>query len=305
METLQKMLPLKVRRTIQQSFKLFERVDKIKSFILRVGHNIYKAWEMGWYPFFIFLLILTTPTYGQSSESSQKQAKVIEQRNQSKPQYNNPNNNNNYRPLPPRVYTPYYYNPMVWGYTPYWNTNRRWDNRTYIVTTDENRTKSQNPPLRFSFGVLSEVTTQTPTFSPYLTIGGESFLLLQYHFFLPSPYPYYDNIYPWEVIEWEDEYIGTALDRKEFVIGFGKSVKRFSPFIGLGIGKTTQWDTYKDETYILSPLRERGYYRINQSSQTNISAKVGTMYGWEWIEMITQISFGEEIRFGLGIGIKL
>ena len=276
---------------------------KIKEFILEVGRNIYKAWENGFYPFFILLLLTSNLSYGQGTERAQKQAKVIEQRQQSKPQYNNPNNN--YRPLPPRVYTPYYYNPMVWGYTPYWNTNRRWDNRTYIVTTDENRIQSQRPPLRFSFGVLSEVTTQTPTFSPYLTIGGESFILLQYHLSLPSTYPYYDNIYPWEVQQWEDEYISPSLQRREFVIGFGKSVKRFSPFIGLGIGKRTQWDTYKDETYILSPLRENGYYRINQTSQTNLSAKVGTMYGWEWIEMITQLSFGKEIRFGLGIGIKL
>ena len=300
------MLPLQMRSVVPQSIKLFKGVDKIKKFILEVGHNIYKAWEMGWYPFFLLLLLTTTPTYGQSSERTQKQAKVIEQRAKSVPQYNpNNNNNQNWRPRPQRVYHPYYYNPMVWGYTPYWNPNRRWDNRTYIVTTDENRIQSQRPPLRFSFGVLSEVTTQTPTFSPYLTLGGESFLLLQYHLSIPSSYPYYDNIYPWEVEEWEDEYIGTALDRKEFVLGFGKSVKRFSPFIGLGIGKTTQWDTYKDETFILSPRRENGYYRINQTSQTNLSAKVGFLYGWEWMEGITQISFGQELRIGIGIGIKL
>ena len=282
---------------------------KIKEFILRVGENIYKAWEMGWYPFFLLtLLILSTNLYGQSSERTQKQAKVIEHRAQSKPPYNpNNNQNQNWRPNPRpiRVYQPYYYDPMVWGYTPYWNPNRRWDNRTYIITTDTNRIKSQRPPLRISFGVLSEVTTQTPTFSPYLTIGGETFLLLQYHLSIPSSYPYYENIYPWEVEEWEDEYIGTALDRKELVIGFGKSIKRVSPFIGLGIGKTTQEDTYRDETFILSPRRENGYYRINQTSQTNLSAKVGMIYGWEWLEGITQISFGQEIRVGLGIGIKL
>lgn len=298
-----------MRRLVSQSIKLFKGVVKIKKFILEVGENIYKAWEMGWYPFFLFtLLLFSSPIYGQGTERAQKQAKVIEQRTQSKPQYTpNNNQNQNWRPnnRPIRVYQPYYYDPMVYGYTPYWNTNRSWDNRTYIITTDENRIPSQRPPLRVSFGVLSEVTTQTPTFSPYLTIGGESFLLLQYHLSIPSSYPYYDNIYPWEVEEWEDEYIGTALDRREFVIGFGKSVKRFSPFIGLGIGKRTQWDTYKDETYILSPIREGGYYRINETSQTDISAKVGTMYGWEWVEMITQISFGKELRFGLGIGIKL
>lgn len=261
---------------------------------------------MGWYPFFLFtLLLFSTPIYGQSSESSQKQAKVIEQRQQSKPQHN-PNNNYNSRPLPPRVYTPYYYNPMVWGYTPYWNINRRWDNRTYIITTDETRIQSQQPPLRFSFGVLSEVTTQQPnTFSPYLTIGGESFLLLQYHLSIPSSYPYYDNIYPWEVQQWEDEYIGTSLDRREFVVGFGKSVKRFSPFIGLGIGTITSYDTYRDELWLLSGPQYDGYYLINKTKQTQLSAKVGTMYGWEWIEGLVQLSLGEEIRFGLGIGIKL
>lgn len=256
----------------------------------------------------LLLWILPTLAFSQSqTESSQKQDKVIEQRTQSQPQWNpnNNNNNQNWRPHPPMVYHPYYYNPMVWGYTPYWNTNRRWDRRKYIVTTDETLIQSQRPPIRFSFGMLSEPTTQTPTISPYLTIGGESFLLLQYHFFLPSPYPYYDNIYSWEVQEWEDEYIGTALERREFVVGFGKSVKRFSPFIGLGIGTITSYDTYKDELWILSGQQYDGYYLINQTKQTQLSAKVGTIYGWEWFEAMGQISFGKELRVGLGIGIKL
>lgn len=283
-------------------------MKKFKEFLIEVGNNIYHAFKNGWLPPFVLLLLLPLQLHAQG-ERAQKQAKVIEQRQQSqRPTYTNPNRNNNqnrnYRPVR-RVYQPYYYNPMVWGYTPYWNTNRHWDNREYILSTDTQRTQTQKPPLRFSLGLLSEVTTPTPTYGSYLTIGRETFLLVQLQTSIPSSYPYYDNIYPWEVEAWEDEYMGTARERTEVVIGGGKSVKRFSPFIGVGIGKEVVTDTYRDETFILSPRREDGYYRINQTTQSLLSAKVGTIYGWEWFEGILQVSFGQEVRVGFGVGIKL
>lgn len=281
-------------------------MKKLKKFILEVGENIWKAVQQGWYPFLLVLILFPLPLHAQS-ERAQKQAKVIEKRQTSqRPTYTNPNNNQNrnYRPVR-RVYQPYYYNPYIYGYTPYWNTNRHWDNREYIVSTDTQRTQTQKPPMRFSLGLLSEVTTQTPTYGTYLTIGRETFLMLQLQTSIPSSYPYYDNIYPWEVEEWEDEYIGTARDRSEVVIGAGKSIKRFSPFLGVGIGKETVTDTYRDETFILSPRREDGYYRINQTTQSLLSAKIGTVYGWEWFEGILQVSLGQEVRVGFGLGIKL
>lgn len=288
-------------------------MDRIKKFILEVGENIYKAFEMGWFPYFILLLLLTSPIYGQSSERAQKQAKVIEQRTQSKPQLNPNNNQNNNRPYnrPQRVYRPYYYNPMVWGYTPYWNTNRMWDGREYIITTDENRIKSQRNPLRFSVGVLSEVTTQQPTVAPYLVLGGKTFLMTQYHWGGGNSFPYYSNIYQWEVEEWEDEFINTQQQRKEFVIGLGTTIKRYSPFIGIGFPTIRKWDIYKDETYTLSSPRDLGYYSINERVQTKTNIKLGVIYGWERIEALLQISsfeglsLGDGLRIGLGIGLKL
>lgn len=283
-----------------------ELKQRIMNFILEVGNNIWEARKNGWFPYFIVLLLFTQTTYGQSTERTQKQAKVIEKRTQStQPIRSNPNPIRTQPPQRIRTQRPYYYNPYVYGYTPYWNTNRSWDNRTYIVTTDENRIQSQSPPLRVSFGVLSEVTTQNPTLGGYLTIGGESFLLLQYHLSIPTSYPYYDNIYQWEVDEWEDRYLGIASQRKEFVIGFGKSFKRFSPFSGIGIGRVTKWDTYEDETYILSPYRLGGGYLINQTNETQLSAKLGVMYGWEWFEGLLQLTLGKEFGIGFGVGIKL
>ena len=280
--------------------------ERIKKFILEVGENIWKAVQQGWLPPFILLFLLTTHSLHAQTEREQKQAKVIENRQQStQPPRSNPQPIRTRPPQRIRRYQPYYYNPNIYGYTPYWNPNRSWDNRTYIVTTDENRLKSQSPPLRVSFGVLSEVTTQNPTLGGYLTIGGESFLLLQYHLSIPTQYPYYDNIYQWEVDEWEDRYLGIASQRKEFVIGFGKSFKRFSPFSGIGIGRVTKWDTYEDETYILSPYRLGGGYLINQTNETQLSAKLGVMYGWEWFEGLLQLTLGREFGIGFGVGIKL
>jgi hypothetical protein len=286
-------------------------MDKIKKFILEVGENIYKAVEMGWFPYFILLLLLTSPIYGQSSERTQKQAKVIEQRTQSNPQWNPNNNTNNNRPYnrPPQVYRPYYYNPNIYGYTPYWNPYRSWDGREYIITTDNSKASPQ-PPMRVSIGVLSEVTTQQPTVSPYLILGGNSFLIFQYHIGGWNSYPHYDNIYQWEVDEWEDEPMGNPTQRKEFVIGLGTSYGRLSPFVGFGFGRETQWDAYKDETYTLSSLRDLGIYTINEDRNPSNSIKVGTLYGWDRWELMAQLSvpygsYNSGLRFGLGIGIKL
>ena len=282
-----------------------DRIRKIKEFLIEVGNNIYEACKNGFYPFFILLLILSTPTYGQVTERAQKQAKVIEQRTQSKPQYT-PNRPQN-RPYnrPPQVYQPYYYNPMVWGYTPYWNPNRNWDGREYIITTDNNRIQSQRNPLRVSIGVLSEVTTQQPTISPYLILGGKTFLMTQYHWGGWNSFPYYDNIYQWEVEEWEDEFINTQTQRREFVIGLGTTIQRVSPFVGVGFPTITKWDIYMDETYTLSSPRDLGYYSINERKQTKANIKLGMLYGWERFEGIVQLSLGDELRFGIGLGIKL
>ena len=285
---------------------------KVKEFILKVGENIYKAWEMGWYPFFLFLLLLTSPLYGQSSERTQKQAKVIEKRTQSRPNYTPNNNNNRNRPYtrPQRIYRPYYYNPMVWGYTPYWNPYRSWDGREYIITTDNSLTSPQ-PPLRISVGVLSEVTTQQPTIGPYLVIGRKTFLMTQYHWGGDNSYPHYDNIYQWEVDEWEDEFINTQQQRREFVIGVGTTIKRVSPFIGIGFPTITKWDIYEDETFTLSSPLDLGYYSINERRDTKTNIKLGMLYGWERFEGMVQLSMfeglslGDGLRLGIGLGIKL
>ena len=290
--------------------------QRIKEFLLEVGENIYKAVEMGWFPYFILLILfLTSPTYGQSSERTQKQAKVIENRTQSTQRYTpNTNRNDNWNRTPnrrvQRVYRPYYYNPMVWGYTPYWNPYRNWDGREYIITTDNSKTSPQ-PPLRISVGVLSEVTTQQPTVGPYLVLGQRTFAIFQYQWGGYNSFPHYDNIYQWEVDEWEDEFINTQQQRREFVIGVGTTIKRVSPFVGVGFPTITKWDIYMDETYTLSSPQDLGYYSINQRRDTKANIKLGMLYGWERFEGMIQLStfeglsFGDGLRIGIGLGIKL
>lgn len=290
--------------------------QRIKRFLLKVGENIYKAVEMGWFPYFILLILfLTSPTYGQSSERTQKQAKVIEKRTQSTQRYTpNTNRNDNWNRTSnrrvQRVYQPYYYNPMVWGYTPYWNPYRNWDGREYIITTDNSITSPQ-PPLRISVGVLSEVTTQQPTVGPYLTIGQRTFAIFQYQWGGYNSFPHYDNIYQWEVDEWEDEFINTQEQRREFVIGVGTTIKRVSPFVGVGFPTITKWDIYEDETFTLSSPLDLGYYSINKRKQTNLVVKLGMLYGWERFEGMVQLSMfeglslGDGLRIGIGLGIKL
>ena len=289
-------------------------MDRVKRFWKRfkeglneVGYNLYEAWKNGYYPFFIILLLISTQSYGQSSEKAQKQAKVIERREQSTPQYQTPQRPS-YNPRPQRIYTPYYYDPY---FHPYWNPYRRWDNRTYIVSSDRTPRQSQRPPLRVSVGVLSEVTTHQPTIAPYLILGGKTFLISEYHWGGGNSFPYYPNIYQWEVDEWEDEFINTQTGRREFSIGLGTTIKRVSPFIGVGFPTITKWDIYKDETHTLSSPRDLGYYSINKDTETKTNLKLGVLWGWDSFETLLQISsfeglsFGDGLRLGLGIGIKL
>ena len=286
-------------------------MKRFKEFLLEVGENLYQAFKNGWFPYFILISLIPLNLHAQT-EKQQKQAKVIEQRQRSQPRYN-PNNNNNNRPRPrpiSRVYRPYYYNPMVWGYTPYWNPHRTWDGREYIITTDTEKV-SPRPPLRVSVGVLSEVTTQQPSVGPYLTIGQRTFLILQYQWGGRNSFPYYDNIYSWEVEEWEDEFINEQRQRRELAIGLGTTIKRLSPFIGVGFPTITKWDIYEDETFTLSSPRDLGYYSINQRVDRRVNLKLGLLYGWEKVEGVIQVSafeglsFGDGLRIGIGLGIKL
>jgi hypothetical protein len=279
---------------------------KIKKFILKIGYNMYKSMVSGFLPY-IILLLISNNIYGQSTEKSQKQQKVIEKREQpqsSTPTTSNPPSNTILTPRV-RTYRPYYYHPQQWGYNPYWNPYRSWDGRTYILTNDTSNL-SPIPPLRFSLGVLSEVTTQNPnTLSPYLTIGRKNFLLLQYHSSLPNTIPHYNNIYRWEVEEWGDEPLGNPKEQSELVIALGTTNRKLSPYIGMGFYTLTKWDAFFDETYTLSPYRELGMYTINEETISGINAKIGLLYGFQRGEILTQISLGQHIRFGIGIGLKL
>ena len=111
--------------------------------------------------------------------------------------------------------------------------------------------------------------------------------------------------------EWEDEFISTQQQRREFVIGLGTTIKRISPFVGVGFPTITKWDIYQDETYTLSSIRDLGYYSINERTQTKTNIKLGMLYGWERFEGMVQLSMfeglslGDGLRLGIGLGIKL
>ena len=281
---------------------------ELKEILLEVGYNLYEAVKWGWRPYIILITLLPLNLNGQSTEESQKRVKVMEKREMERSTITVPPTTPIERGntiLRPRVYQPYYYHPQQWGYNPYWNPYRSWDGRTYILTNDTSKL-SPTPPLRISFGILSEVTTPNPnTISPYLIIGREGFLILQYHVSLPNTIPHYHNIYSWEVEQWGDEPMGTPMEVEEFFFGFGRNHKRVSVFLGMGFYKFTTWDAFFDETYTLASYRQGGIYTINEQEIRNINSKIGLIYGFQRWELMTQISMGMDVRFGMGIGLKL
>lgn len=217
--------------------------------------------------------------------------------------YNNGYNDGMWRN---RYRTPYYYNPYDVGYYPYWNTNRRWDNRDYVMTTDNDLVRSNSSkPMRLSLGVIVEVDNFQSQMSPYIVTGGETFMVIQYHTTLPLIYPYYDNIAPWEVQNWGDESAGNVETKGDFSIGAGRTVDRFSPYVTVGITSRKIYDAYYDETFVLSGPSQNGIYLINQQKQINMSIRGGVIYHWEYVEVLGQLRYDGRLGGGVGIGLKL
>ena len=232
----------------------------------------------------LFLLVVcsffTHTTFAQS-ERDQKIQKVQEKQSQ---RTNVNNNNTNYNQGYQNGYdngvrnnrysTPYYYNPYDVGYYPYWNINRRWDRREYLMTTDTDLIqRSNSKPTRLSFGVIVERDKFQSQMSPYIITGGETFMVIQYHTTLPLIYPYYDNISTWEVEDWGDT-------RKVY-------------------------NSYYNELYVLSSIGQNGIYLINQQILTNMSIRGGFLYHWNYLELMMQVRFDGRFGIGGGVGIKL
>ena len=202
--------------------------------------------------------------------------------------------------------TQYYYNPYEGGYYPYWNTNRRWDNRNYVMTTNSDLVRN-NPkkPMRLSLGVMVESDIFQRQISPYIITGGETFMIIQYHMTLPLIYPYYENISTWEVEDWGDESAGGVEVKSDFSIGAGRTIDRLSPFITVGISSRRKYDAYYDELFLLSSKNQDGIYLINEQKQVNMSIRGGLLYHWEYLEIISQLRYDGRFGIGVGVGLKL
>ena len=256
------------------------------------------------------LLLISIALFAQNTsvntEVEQKRAKVQQSRV-------NPNPNQGYeRPRPSTYYgpyyrpvNPYYWSPNRWGTTPYWNQNRTWNNRTYVATNDASLIQDSKPPIRFSVGLAFEVDNQAVTFAPYMILGRQSFMIIQYHLTDDNPNPYYDNIETWEAQQWNDEYQGITVVRREFAIGVGRSIDRFSPYVMIGFPSIRTYDNYFDETYTLSSVSNDGVYSINEQKRNKTSFRIGTLYHWNVVEVMTQIKYDGRIGFGAGVGLKL
>jgi hypothetical protein len=264
----------------------------------------------------VVCVFFTHTTFAQS-ERDQKIQKVETKNSSTTTTVNNNNNynqgyqngyNNGYNDgiWNDRYRTPYYYNPYDAGYYPYWNTNRRWDNRRYVMTTDPTLVQRNNSkPTRLSFGVLVEQDIFQSQISPYIITGGETFMVIQYHTTLPLIYPYYENIMTWEVEDWGDETAGNVETKGDFSIGAGRTMDRFSPFMTVGITSRKRYDAYYDELYVLSSMNQNGIYLINEQKLFNMSIRGGFLYHWNYLELITQARYDGRFGVGFGMGLKL
>jgi hypothetical protein len=257
----------------------------------------------------VICVFFTYNTFAQT-ERERKIQKVEDNRVNTNP---NTNNNREYQNGYNSGYndgrwsrTPYYYNPYTVGYFPYWNINRRWGHHDYVMTTDQTLINGNNfKPIRLSIGILVEMDIFQTQMSPYIIIGGKSFIIIQYHTTLPLNYPYYDNIETWEVESWGDESAGNMETKDDFSIGGGRTIGQFSPFITVGITSRKKYDAYYDDLFILSSRGQNGIYLINQQRQINMSVRGGLLYHWNYLELIGQVRYDGRFGIGVGLGIKL
>ena len=268
----------------------------------------------------LLVCVFFTHTTFAQSERDQKIQKVEEKRTYTNSNTNsntNINTNNNYNQGYNRGYNDgrwdnrnrrqyYYYNPYDDGYYPYWNTNRRWDNRNYVMTTNDDLIRNNSSkPTRLSLGVLMERDMFQSQLSPYFITGGESFMIVQYHMTLPLIYPYYSNIETWEVQDWGDESAGNVEVKGDFSVGAGRTIDRISPFVMVGITSRKRYDAYYDDTFILNTINQDGIYLINEQKNFNMSIRGGFLYHWEYFEIITQARYDGRFGIGMGLGLKL
>jgi len=246
--------------------------------------------------FFLTFWLISLTVEGQNREQSEK----LQKREQKHRHTYGGRENRNLHTVPrTRIipYTPsFYYNP--YNYVNPWN---RWDlyypapiypgasPRIYVNPSPriyEDVPTSIVPSIRlprnntsfFAAGlnIPLRINPANVGFGIYMAGGRETFFLFSFDATGTNPYEYYPNISKYDVMRWNDAYVGRELEAYSYTFGGGRKVGDAYPYVALTLLDEKNYLVYFDETYILS---NSGRYSITDDEKNKKYAlTIGTMY---------------------------
>ena len=241
----------------------------------------------------LFTLVILLVSISSFSQTTKEQFEKLQKRNHN--QYGN-------RPSypPPRIRPDYYY---PYQYYPWLYRNPIWDNQPIIVYPPNTQYYRYSPKTTkntdkfLTMGLNMPITADGVGVGVFFAGGNKSFFIFSLDMVGNNPYPYYSNISKWDVMMWNDRYLGREKETYSYSFGGGSKIKNFYPYTTITIVDEKKYLIYFDELYILS---SSGRYAIDDDSDMKYGITFGSFYKVNPISLnIYTNTLGQ---FGVGIG---
>ena len=243
----------------------------------------------------LFTLVILLVSISSFSQTTKEQFEKLQKRNHnqygSRPSY-----------PPPRIRPDYYY---PYQYYPWLYRNPIWDNQPIIVYPPNTQYYRYSPKPKttkntdkfLTMGLNMPITADGVGVGVFFAGGNKSFFIFSFDMVGNNPYPYYSNISKWDVMMWNDRYLGREKETYSYSFGGGSKIKNFYPYTTITIVDEKKYLIYFDELYILS---SSGRYAIDDDSDMKYGITFGSFYKVNPISLnIYTNTLGQ---FGVGIG---
>lgn len=244
----------------------------------------------------LFTLVILLVSISSFSQTTKEQFEKLQKRNHN--QYGNRRPSHVLPPIRHDYYYPYQYYPWLYR-------NPIWDNQPIIVYPPNTQYYRYSPKPKttkntdnfLTMGLNMPITADGVGVGIFFAGGNKSFFIFSFDMVGNNPYPYYSNISKWDVMRWNDRYLGREKETYSYSFGGGSKIKNFYPYTTITIVDEQKYLIYFDELYILS---SSGRYAIDDDSDMKYGITFGSFYKVNPISLnIYTNTLGQ---FGVGIG---
>lgn len=244
----------------------------------------------------LFTLVILLVSISSFSQTTKEQFEKLQKRNHN--QYGNRRPSHVLPPIRHDYYYPYQYYPWLYR-------NPIWDNQPIIVYPPNTQYYRYSPKPKttkntdnfLTMGLNMPITADGVGVGIFFAGGNKSFFIFSFDMVGNNPYPYYSNISKWDVMRWNDRYLGREKETYSYSFGGGSKIKNFYTYTTITIVDEQKYLIYFDELYILS---SSGRYAIDDDSDMKYGITFGSFYKVNPISLnIYTNTLGQ---FGVGIG---